>query len=195
MMAFLQIHTHWGTHGQTFCSLQHSCLLLFLVFHAGSGSPFYNLFFFFFSFLFTLVSGFGCIFFPFLFTRFLSLGFFFFFFFFFFFYFPFTLGFWVSMLLHRLSLIMNTMSWKIQNLASYSKPTSYLHSKMQHDLHASEKFLTFNSTLTPSNTYQVKLTSIQLTSTFNLTSKSIIPLRKSKIQNPISIQITTDWKK
>ena len=58
------------------------------------------------------------------------------------------------------------------------------HPKMQHDLHASEQISTFNLTLIPSNSYQVRPTSIQSTSTFNLTSKSIIPLRKSKIQNP-----------
>ena len=76
---------------------------------------------------------------------------------------------------------------------------------MQHDLYASEQILTFNLTLTPSNSYQVKPTSIQSISTFNLTSKSIIPLRKSKIPNlksiiekkkkKKSIQITTDRKK
>ena len=72
------------------------------------------------------------------------------------------------------------------HMASYPKPTSYLHPKMQHDLHASEQILTFNLTLTPSNSYQVRPTSIQSTSTFNLTSKSIITIRKSKIHNPIS---------
>ena len=102
-----------------------------------------------------------------------------------FFFFPFHIGF---LGLDVATPIKSNISLWVEKYKTWLHiPTSYLHLKMQHDLHALEQILTFNLTLTPSNLYQVKPTSIQSISTFNLTSKSIIPLRKSKIQNLKSI--------